>query len=313
MSEPDQVLELRTGAGGWARCGLWWSPAAGVRPPLDAQPGLGRLGRLEASGPESAAALLAQACAQLRWHGCSAVLAPLDGDTWHPYRLLEPGQDSAGSFAGEPDPDPRWMAWLAGAGFVVRERYVSSLCSDLHKRRSTLPPPCALQLVPVESLAIDDHLEPIHQLILNGFRHQPLFLPLSLDAFRLSWAHWCRRFDPHLSLIAFDGEAPVGLLLAHPDGPEGCRVVVRTLVVQPGRRWAGLGRRLLESLHRRAADLGFPAVIHALMHDPGPSLALSRHYASPFRRYVLMGRSLGVAASSAEVPLPARAVPLRSP
>ena len=312
MAEPDRVLELRDGAGGWARCGLWWSPSTGDEAPNPQELGggdllahdrrspapsgtvpLGRIGRLEASGPGSAAELLERATAELRQRGCVTVLAPLDGDTWHPYRVLEPGQEAAEAFAGEPDPDPRWTDWLAAAGFAVRARYVSSLCSDLQRRRPSVYPPSPFQLVPVEHLAIDDLLEPIHRLILNGFRRQPLFVPVSLDGFRRHWEPWRSRLDPRLSLLAFDGGEVVGLLLAHPEGPqEGRRAVVRTLVVQPGRRWAGLGRRLLETCHGRAAALGYTAVIHALMHDPGASVALSRPYARSFRRYVLMGRSL---------------------
>jgi GNAT superfamily N-acetyltransferase len=260
--------------------------------PSDPAAPLGRIGRLEASGPARAAELLDQACSELRWRGCTTVLAPLDGDTWHPYRVQEQGQDPAGAFAGEPDPDPRWTDWLAAAGFAVQARYVSSLCTDLQRRRSMTAPLSSFHLVPVESLAIDELLEPIHQLILNGFRRQPLFVPIGLDGFRHHWKSWRGRFDPRLSLLTFDGVELVGLLLAHPDGCQGGRAVVRTLVVQPGRRWAGLGRRLLETCHERAAALGYTAVIHALMHDSGASLALSRPYAQPFRRYVLMGRSL---------------------
>jgi GNAT superfamily N-acetyltransferase len=298
MDEPDQALKLSDRAGGWARCGLWWRPPLadracdplGLGERLSAP--LGRIGRLEASGPASAAELLQQACAELRGRGCTSVLAPLDGDTWSAYRVLEPGQDPSGAFAGEPDPDPRWSEWLAAAGFAVRARYVSSLCTDLQRCRSIISSSLSFQLVPVERLVIDDLLEPIHQLILRGFRRQPLFVPISLDAFRHHWESWRGRFDPRLSLLAFDGSALVGLLLAHPEGPKGRRAVVRTLVVQPGRRWAGLGRRLLETCHGRAEALGFTGVIHALMLDPGASLALSRPYGQPFRRYVLMGRSL---------------------
>ena len=302
MAEPDRVLDLRDGAGGWARCGLWWSP-----PPRSVV-SLGRIGRLEASGPAGAAQLLERACAELRRQGCTSVLAPLDGDTWHPYRLLEPDQDPGQAFAGEPEADPRWTDWLAAAGFAVQARYVSSLCTDLQRRRPTASSPIAsspiasspivtspspFHLVPVARVTIDALLAPIHALIGNGFRRQPLFVPISLADFRRHWEPWRTRLDPDLSLLAFEGADLVGLLLAHRDGSSAGRAVVRTLVVQPGRRWAGLGRRLLEHCHGRAAALGFSAVVHALMHDPGASVALSRPYARPFRRYVLMGRRLG--------------------
>ena len=305
MAEPDRLLALADGSGGLASCGLWWRQPGLAHAPIApaANPGesIGRIGRLAASGPTLAAELLERACLELRQRGCAAALAPLDGDTWHPYRVMEPGQNAAEAFAGEPDPDPRWADWLAAAGFAVRARYVSCLCSDLQWRRPQPTTPQPFQLVTVEALAIDTFVEPIHRLILLGFRRQPLFTPIGITAFREHWQAWRPRLDPRLSLLAFDGSELVGLLLAHADGPRAQRVVVRTLVVRPGRRWAGLGRRLLEACHGRAAARGHQGVIHAFMLDPGPSLALSRPYATPFRRYVLLGRSLVAAEATGGV------------
>jgi hypothetical protein len=53
-----------------------------------------------------------------------------------------------------------------------------------------------------------------------------------------------------------------------------------------------LGRRLLETCHGLSADVGYLAVIHALMRDPGACLALSRPYSQPNRNYGLFARSL---------------------
>ena len=69
-------------------------------------------------------------------------------------------------------------------------------------------------------------------------------------------------------------------------------LVVRTLVVRPGRSWAGLGRLLLAQAHRRAARQGCSQVIHALMHDASASRVLSRHTARAGTGYVLLERSL---------------------
>ena len=59
------------------------------------------IGQFRADSPEAGAALLTLACARLRELGCSAVLAPMNGDTWHSYRVV---LDSDGSppFALEP-------------------------------------------------------------------------------------------------------------------------------------------------------------------------------------------------------------------
>lgn len=319
MPDPDGWLDL----GGGARCGLWWSqsplgsgglggsrgsgdsgtsfasPAPiGPRGPLGP---IGRIGRLEAPEAMAASRLLKQACTALQRQGCCVVLAPMEESTWEPYRLLEPDQSPAPAFSGESVHPPHWYPWLEAAGFRPWIRYVSTLAGDLSERRpgATFP---GLRLQPLDAPAALARLEPLHQLVMEGFRHQPLFQPLEPAAFARMAGPWLERMDPRFSLVACAGDEPVGLLLAHGEGPGPGglpRVVVRTLVVRPGRRWAGLGRLLLETCHHRAATAGLTAAVHALMVDPGPSRALSRPYAQPFRRYALMGRLL---ASGADRP-----------
>ena len=307
MLEPDAELTCADGA----RCALWWqrpSPIVLGRPSGTATdqtgdrqgPGrsldgvaVGRIGRLQAPTAAAAGHLLRAACDELRRQGCGAVLAPMEASTWGAYRVLEPGQPPAPAFAGEPALDPCWYSWLAAAGFGPWLRYCSSLCTDLDLRRPGGRPLGALRIEALEP-ATALHLQaPLRRLVLDGFRRQPLFQPLPGSAFSHLALPWLERLDPRFSLGAFDGDDLVGLLLAHGEGSSSKpRVVVRTLVVRPGRAWAGLGRHLLERCHRQAAAAGCQAVIHALMLDPGPSRALSRPYARPFRRYALMGRSL---------------------
>ncbi|MFM7314132.1 MAG: GNAT family N-acetyltransferase [Cyanobium sp.] len=293
--DPDALLELRDIDPAPARCALWW------RQPLQTggHPGtapIGRIGRLEAPSTNSARLLLKHACRTLRRQGCHSVLAPLDGDTWRPYRVLAPGQDPREAFAGEPDLAPAWADWLADAGFEVRARYISSLCRDLQRRRPMAACQGTWRIEPLSAHPIEALLEPIHRLIVRGFAGQPLFRAPGLEEFQELWRPWRGLLDRRFSLLAFDGPELVGLLLAHGAHPgeptRGACTVVRTLVVRPGRARAGLGRQLLETCHRRAEEAGSRGVIHALMHEPGPSVALSRPYARPLRRYWLMGRSL---------------------
>ncbi len=312
MTDPDYLLDLGAGA----RCGLWWrqsprlaalptSESAAPTPSYPIPPAgpsssivrisrIGRIGRLEAADAPAACRLLEQACWELRRRGCQAALAPMEATTWEPYRVLEPGQSAAPAFAGESVHSPTWFTRLESAGFHPWIRYGSSLATNLLRRRSARSFP-GLRLQPLDAEAALARLDALHPLVMEGFRLQPLFHALDAPTFARMARPWLERMDPRFSLVAYDGENPVGLLLAHGDGggADGLpRVVVRTLVVRPGRPWSGLGRLLLETCHGRAAGVGMTAAVHALMVDPGPSCALSRPYAAPFRRYALMGRSL---------------------
>ena len=296
----DERWALLDGGVELARCGLWWdqaAPRSGER--------LGSLGQLQADGADASArlALLLHGCERLRLHGCRRVLAPMDSNSWHDYRLVEaavPADPPELPFAGEPRCGADWIAPLQAAGFSVQARYVSALCTDLAWRRPRRPdrrqgPGEAVVIRSAAGIEAGALLPQLHGLVMAGFRRQPLFVPVEPATFTALWQPWLRLVDSELSLLAFDAERLVGLLLAHPDRPAAAssRLVVRTLVVAPGRRYAGLGRELLETAHARAAARGVPAVIHALMHCPGPSMALSAPYARVFRRYLLMGRRLG--------------------
>ena len=129
----------------------------------------------------------------------------------------------------------------------------------------------------------------IYRLVQAGFARQPFFQPLPLETFQQWLAQRQGVLDPRLTLLAFvDGQLR-GLLLGQRHGAD---LVVRTLVVLPGRPQAGLGRRLLHDAHCRASDLGCTGVIHALMHQQGTSLALSRRWTGTGHGSVIMVRRL---------------------
>ncbi len=271
-----------------AQASIWWRqtpPLAGER--------VGTIGALQATDPAAAAAVLRLACRRLAEEGCTRVLAPMDGNSWGAYRCRT---GPALGFAGEPQPGPEWIAHLHRCGFAVAEAYVS--------RRLACGPPRDLglgaRLPHLAGVALHDlgDLPPaltatlparIHRLVQAGFGRQPLFLPLPEPIF----CRWLQQregaSDRQLTLLAVADGRLLGLVLAHRHG-DG--LVVRTLVVQPGRAQAGLGALLLHEVQRRAAAMGCTGVIHALMHDPGPSLALSRRLPGSGHGYVLMGRRL---------------------
>lgn len=275
-----------------ARISLWWQgtpPLAGER--------VGAIGALApgadphggAAWPAAAATLLRRGCRRLAEQGCTRVLAPMDGNTWNGYRLR---LDPRVGFPGEPEPGPGWLAPLAASGFGEQARYLSSRCHDLGQRRLSARVQgrlAGLHLHDGRGLDPLALLPSLHALVHRGFQSQPYFLPLPLEVFAGRLADQLGADPARLALLAFDGPELVGLLLGRMAGPE---LVVRTLVVRPGRPQAGLGALLLEEAHHRAGERGCTRALHVLMQAAGPSARLSRHYAQPLCRYVLMGRRL---------------------
>jgi GNAT superfamily N-acetyltransferase len=298
--------QLQTGGKELARAAIWWQHT----PPLPGER-VGAIGDLAASDDASARVVLEQACRRLAEQGCTRVLAPMDGSTWNAYRCRT---GPALGFSGEPAVGPEWVGHLHACGFTVEAHYLCA-CTDL----ATVPTgnsdwparPATLRITDLASLQHQGEAEAssvlvprIHGLVDAGFRRQPYFQPLPLTAFR-AWLEAAQpSAAPELTLLAFDTMASTeadaisdptdpgvlaGVLLAQ---RQAQTLVVRTLVVRPGRRWAGLGRMLLAEAHHRARHQNCNRAIHALMLDGGPGHLLSRRTATPCSSYVLMGRAL---------------------
>ncbi|MEB3352908.1 MAG: hypothetical protein VKM34_01540, partial [Cyanobacteriota bacterium] len=314
----DERWQLQTGGKELARAAIWWQHT----PPLPGER-VGAIGDLVASDDATARVVLEQACRRLAEQGCTRVLAPMDGSTWNAYRCRT---GPALGFAGEPAVGPEWIGRLHACGFSVEAHYLCA-CTDLAAAPagdSGWPTrPATLRITDLASLqqrgetGASPFLVPrIHGLVDAGFRRQPYFQPIPLMAFR-AWLEAAQpSAAPELTLLAFDTMASTeaktmantavnaktdaiseptdpgvlaGLLLAQ---RQAQTLVVRTLVVRPGRRWAGLGRMLLAEAHHRARHQNCNRAIHALMLDGGPGHVLSRRTATPCSTYVLMGRAL---------------------
>lgn len=306
---PPQALGQVTTAGQTlAQCALWWHDTPDHRR-------IGTLGKLEATDADAAIALLRQACDYLKQQGCTFALGPMDGSTWQSYRCAT-DWNAGPPFLGEPQTDPRWLDWLAQAGFGPVAQYESRLCEDLHQtwtprwRRHRLR---NIALTSARGVAPEILLAEIYPLVMASFRRQPWFLPLPEAIFAQAYRPLLAQVDPALVQLAWaKGEAVtgevitgkanesgrdrlVGFLLALPDylaPPEQRRLIIKTLAIYPGRAQAGLGYLLLEAAHQAGAAQGYRQAIHALMHSHNPSLNLSRRYSQPFREYGLMGMRL---------------------
>lgn len=291
----DECWQILAGGRERGRAAIWWQHT----PPLPGER-VGAIGSLSASDAAAAQQLLRHACRRLAEQGCTRVLAPMDGNTWNAYRCRT---GAALGFPGEPQPGPEWIAHLHACGFEVDSHYVSQCCSRLDRRRPAARSRMRLEAVRIEDLASLQRqgaaaamAGQIHRLVHAGFGQQPYFLPLAEAVFRRRFEARAAVADPASTLLALAGEQLLGLLIAQRSGDA---LVVRTLVVQPGRSQAGLGTLLLEEAHARAARQGCRGAIHALMHAGGASLPLSRHYAdaAPAGGSVLLGRRLAAVAA----------------
>ena len=291
----DEHLAAEDGS---ARCTLWW----GAVPSLEGER-LGVVGHFSAESPAAAAGLLAEAAITLRGRGCTMAVGPMDGNTWRRYRALcERGSEP--SFFMEPDNPDWWPGAFEAAGFSPLALYSSSIVVDLAKRdpradraRERLAQD-GIRIRNLDPKNFEGDLRRIYSVSVESFTRNYLYTELPESAFLAQYLPYKEKIRPELIFLAERDGVPVGYLFAMPDYAEAARgervrtVIGKTLAILPGRSCAGLGVVLTEALHRRAGELGFARLIHALQYEGNGVRNLTGFYGRPMRRYALYSMRL---------------------
>jgi hypothetical protein len=255
---------LRTAAVGGFRCD---SPAAGER-------------------------LLDDIGGVLRREGFQALLGPMDGDTWHRYRLVAES-DGSPPFLMEPVSGPHDRAAFEANGFVPVSSYVSTR-ANLDDAIGPQAPVHVdgVAVTPWDGRNADMLIGGLFDMSAASFRRNAFFKPITRAAFLALYEPVLPAIDPRMVLFAHDNTGPVGFLFGLPNRLEGERPRTAILKTYASAK-RGVGHLLADAFHRAARDLGFIEVVHALMHVDNASLERSgRHAGKVFRRYALMGKRL---------------------
>jgi len=281
------------------RCSLWWNQA----PPW---PGhrLGVIGHYAVRDGVAARALLQHACEQLRAHGCTLAVGPMDGTTWRRYRfIVERGSEPV--FLLEPDNPDEWPAHFLAEGFAPLARYTSALNPNLTQEDGRAERAAArlagrgIRIRTLDPATLERDLHRIYALSVISFRNNILYVPTTEREFTDQYRQILPHVRPELVLLAEDESGLVGFLFALPDllqarrGERVDTIIFKTAAVLPARSHAGLGSLLVARCHALARDLGYRRAIHALMHEGNNSRNISNRTAQTIRRYALFARSLG--------------------
>ena len=252
------------------------------------------LGQFRCPDAASGAALIAETVSALRAEGFEAVIGPMDGDTWHSYRLVTES-DGSPPFLMEPVNPPFHVEAFARAGFAPVSTYVSAR-APLDGAASDPAAGSAVTddvtVAPWNGADVERFMADVFALSSEAFAQNPFYKPLSRDGFDALYRPMLGRIDPRLMLFAHDRDgALLGFVFGLPDllSPASRTAILKTYAS----RRRGVGRLLAEAFHRAAREAGFVQVIHALMHEENVSRDRSGlHGGAVFRRYALFGRVL---------------------
>lgn len=282
-----------------ARCSLWWRNT-----PVYGEHRVGLIGHYAARDACTAARLLRHACAELRRHGRTLAIGPMDGNTYQRYRFITE-RGTAPPFMLEPDNPADWPAHFLVNGFGPLARY----CSVLQER---IDPPddrlariarrqedAGIRIRTLDLARFDADVRALYAVVAASFARNLLHTPITEEAFVAQQAALRSFVIPGLVLIAERAGQPVGMLFGLPDWLEGQRTprvttaILKTVAVRPEYAGRGLVAALLARAMEAARALGYTRVIHALMHEDNRSLRLSEQYGTAvMRRYTLFARPL---------------------
>lgn len=279
----------------------------------------GLLGFFEALEQEGAVReLLAAAAAWLRENPADpagAVVGPMDGDTWHRYRI-NVGPFHEPPFLLEPYNPPYYGRLWESAGFRVLERYFSTRVETERvvahwapKARSVAA--AGYRIRTLELKRFEEELRLLYRLSRVIFAGNFLYTEIPEDEFLALYAGARPILDPGLVSFALgpDGNE-VGFLFNYPDrfravaamkGERGLlarlrflaryrqaeAVNIKTLGVLPEHRRSGIGGALIHFGHRAALDRGYFVSNHCLFKEGNPSSRLDGGAGRPLRTYHL--------------------------
>lgn len=287
-----------------AICSLWLNhlPAEWIVGATDGQR-CAALGHFFAQDECSGVALLAFATKRLRTLGARYVVGPLDGDTWHHYRLVTNPGDRPPFFLEYYTPCA-WPAIFEQAGFAPIAGYRSAQTAtagyqdrsaEKFARRAAAMNLTIRRFDPAETEAT---MRALYALSIASFAQNLFYTPIDDHDFFALYRPLLPHLVPDLFLLAEHEGEIVGFVLAVPDYTQRARgeamdtMVIKTLARHPARCYAGLGSYLAQEIHQRAAALGFRQAIHALMYDGNASRVISDKSAQTIRQYALYGQDL---------------------
>lgn len=282
---------------------------------------LGLLGSFEAlDHPPAVAALLGEASGWLRASGAGQVVGPMDGDTWHRYRLnLGPYDERP--FLMEPYNPPYYPGLWEASGFAPLQGYHSRRIDDLAAVEKALAPRLdgtlaeGFRLEPIRLGRFDSELARLHRLASVIFAGNYLYTDISAERFVALYRASRPLVDPDLVVFAVapDG-TDAGFLFALPDRFAAVAAYARSRVpwatlrflvhrrrpaevvnfkslgVLPAHRRSHLASALIAYGYRAARGKGYRRVNHCLMQNDNPSGRLDAGQGRLLRRYRLYRR-----------------------
>ena len=238
----------------------------------------GYIGNFEMESFEDGKEKLARYVKELAEH--DEVIGPIDGSTWHGYRLVSYTDGSPG-FPMEPS-NPLWYNDVyTDLGFVPIKKYFSErfLIKDIKPYEKSLA-------VTIRQFKAED-LSVMYEISEKGFSDNFLYEPISYAEFEALYLPTVSMVAHDFILVAEVDRKAVGFLFAFVYQEI---LILKTIAVLPEYRSIGIGRRLINATLVKGEKMGIEVGIGALFIEGNTSGKIVANYGGEiFREYTLYG------------------------
>jgi len=239
----------------------------------------GYIGCFEMKDKDSGKRQLEEYVNELRASGHKRIIAPINGSTWHSYRLVSwsSGEDA---FPLEPQ-NPLWYNEVyEEAGFSPLQKYRSDKfpLSNVTKNSDADTSLC------LRGFCKDD-LKLIYDISLKGFKDNFLFSDIGYDDFVALYQPILPAIDEELAIIAEVDNVPAGFMFSFVAGES---LILKTMAVLPEFRSRGVGAKMINSVLYAGQQKGLKSAVAALISDGNHSHNIVSKYGSEkIREYTL--------------------------
>ncbi|MBT8409632.1 MAG: hypothetical protein KJN93_08415, partial [Alphaproteobacteria bacterium] len=178
-------------------------------------------GKFKCESAEAGAALLGAAAETAKAEGAAGLIGPMDGDTWHSYRVVTQSVDVP-PFLLEPTSGPHDLAAFRQAGFAPIAKYCSASVPlpDVPPARPGKTD--AFTIEPWDGQDAEALFAQVHALSCTAFARNAFYKPIGLDAFLTMYMPIVPLLKKELIFFArtASGEL-VGFLFGVPNYAEG--------------------------------------------------------------------------------------------
>jgi len=239
----------------------------------------GYIGYFEMSDKATGRKQLELYVSQLKNAGHKRIVAPIDGDTWHRYRLVSWSNDEP-EFPLEPR-NPLWYNEVfEECGFMPLKKYSSyKFCVEDIKSL-----PDINSNIRLRSYHIGD-LKTIYDVSSQGFDENFLYGDITFEEFNKLYLPILPVIDEELVIIAEVGNVPIGFLFSFPIGD---KLILKTIAVIPRLRSCGIGAKMITHALLTGQRKRLKTAIAALIADDNNSHRLiSKYGGEKIREYTL--------------------------